>query len=58
MKKITIIAWYVDGTVAAFGFDSKEDLIWWVHNEGDHLVEYEQVNYEYICPRSEPKTMC
>lgn len=40
MNCFTVDVFYSDGTQQTLGFDSPRVFEDWLHNEGDHVVEY------------------
>ena len=36
---------YSDGKERVKTFDNWDDALWYIHNEGDHLIYYEEVKY-------------
>ena len=43
-KKLEVRLWYTNGDVIIKRFYTKEDIHWFVHLEGDHLIDWEIIN--------------
>jgi len=38
---VRVVGRYTNGKYLGEGFESKKDAKWFIHNEGDHISEYE-----------------